>query len=504
MKILGVIAGSLMLSACAGTMQTHVQPAKGFSYELNDCSGRFEPAVCDAFNLSNRWIETYLHAGSNPSTVRNGIALAVLPASAVAAFYGLTGHGSSDRITRLTLGAATAYGMGTFVAGKGKQGVYFEGAHAMSCVQLGLVPTLIEKKEVSEVWDARIALDKALRQIDSLQLDLSAEGAQTVVFGRSMSETARRYVAFVDATPLRVRARVTAIAIEVNKLLLQNEPNLESLMSLAGSLDEIAGALRVAPLKPITSTSAHALDSPELNNASVMTALAEIHTQSQFIYARTVDLADRQSAVAAIDNCGVASGQAALKVSPSNSAMTVAAGASLEFVVEDSTGFPSADTNSDAIEVLPIVVRGSQLVLKVNGKKKTGVEGAVVSIHSASGKSIHTVTIVVTAPAVADNLAGGQGAGPTPVSSVGSGPAAPKNDLEKELFVDRENILKLQCVVGLKGVDVDCVLGEKTRAAIKVFNGGSSDELTGDLVDKLNKVAVVRHCDDPAKPACPN
>ena len=493
--ILVLFFSVLSLTGCAGIIQTHVSPKGGMEgLSPKDCKSTYDETLCSGFTYSDKWISTYSRAGGNPSLFRDTIAAITLPAAAVAGFYGITGHGSPDRISRLSLGAATLYGAGTYFGGKNKQAVYFEGARAMACTQIAAFPALVNKANIETVKQHLAILQVELPKVAGLS-DLSDTDAAIIADGKTMQQAALDYIEFVETAGLHLKARTNAIAIQVDRLLLDQEPDMNSLLSIASSIGQVAKSYQYnAPPKVAQGNEilAHSQESTEL--AGTIDAL---RTAAEAVRPLVSNLTARQSSIAQMNTCVPTAAASSFSVAPANASLSIVEGKSTELTITDSSGFPSVNLAGDAVEVDPLVVKGGGLVLVIRGKKVSGGTGTRVTIRSASGLQVHSVEVLVTKPAPS----------PPPDANTKPAPAVvnfsmPRSAAEKEFISDPQNVLRLQCALGLTGSDTDCVLGEKTRKAITAKRGDLSDEINESLISQAMTKEVLVGCEDPKLASC--
>lgn len=499
-------AGTFLGGCIAGITKTHVSPPDfSSSYTPDRCAELYDSQMCKELQYADEWVIEYTKAGTNPSNFRSAIAAVTIPASAVAAFYGVTGHGSADRIARLSLGTAATYAFGTYFGGKGKQATYFEGALAMSCVQSSAFPALEPKADQDAVMDARSELERLLAVTSTEQIVTPSQAA-IIAEGESMLTAARDYLGFLRTAPLRLRGKINRLALEVNQLLLKQEPTINSLISLAGSLNsgtqsQVVNTPEDAITKVEVKADTQAAVPPE--QKMLVQNLKAIMAYSWTIRQRTKSLSERLLAFNSIDACSPKAEINTLSVVPSNSAVSLVVGQSKEFSISDSSGFPSVSVSGRGVSVEPLVVRGAALVLSV---KANNVDGGTVTVRNAAGELQHPIKVVVTAPDAVD-LVKHSGSENPPVAQVAiqAGQAGPLNEIEKEIFRDPLLVLKLQCLVNLPPASQDCAMGPITRAAMKLHIGSIDGAVTEELRNQMDRIEVSGSCGvktEPGKAVC--
>lgn len=219
---------------------------------------------------------------ANDSSLRQSLLFGVaIPAAAVAAYYGITGEGSTDAISGLGVTATTAFGVATLTNATPKQRIYIAGTRALSCVawaaaplimttadydrmvshllstltkentlELGQITTAIstvelKRSEWAETGAELGDLDAALQKTRSL-LD---RGNAAVLASRNARASGGALQAAMQAAPLRIVAQTKAIEAAVNLQLSQQQPSVEAVTSMVGQFRTASDSL-IATLAP--------------------------------------------------------------------------------------------------------------------------------------------------------------------------------------------------------------------------------------------------------------
>lgn len=457
-------------------------------------------SVDEALRYTAAWRKQHLNAAGQHSVARNINALVAFPAGAVGAFYGISGHGSKDRITRLALGSAAVYGTTSFLAPQGKQRVYLEGALALSCV---MDATL-------ELRRAQAELNNLSRKIIKTQSDLVVLESQLSEHASALSASSptvsRAAVARDNASNLLARAgaiqRVSEnaglraafaterIVTQTAILASRQESNLDSLMAIAGNLRGTAGSFGLNNLPP----------PPAANNIKVQlsgspSALAEdaIKKATDALIASTADLLatvrslesplEAKDAYALCNPSDVASDFAVL---PADAAQSVKVGATLDFQITNtqSNAFPSHSVSggkADAVTTNGPLVKNGKLTIVVTGAQPTGAEPVTLTITDPTGKvsKAYKITVLPAAAAPSTNAPAAKATPKTAATAAGDLPAGFSGNYSEDEIKD------LQCRLGLTDADSDGVIGPKTQGKLVAFAGEKNIPLGAQLSHKL-------------------
>ncbi len=464
----------MLLSGCAGVFNPYVAPdgAKKVSNEKPlDCT-ELEESLCSALNLADRYRLAYLKAAGNQQKLRSTFAIAGLVAATSTLYYGLQGRDKyQDRVIRLaTLGGAS-YAAGSFFTSSPRQKVYLNGATAMSCAMIAAAPAMVPKSGQSSLKnDLEFLRNKlaavqatAVGSTDPVLLRAIADGESTLQSGTEM-------LVNLTTSGIVLRARIEVLANEVNHQMLEQLPDLNSLYSLAGSMSSFAqtfGSQRLPSTTKKTGPTQSSRGDADLSALQEATTLVKGHLN----FAAIASQSFRE--VAACSPDGITN---AFSVMPRDALVTVEKGKTYSFNVTDKRGHPSAKLsgeNVDKVELQPIQIQGENYLVVIKGKDVTGTSGPSLLISESSGVQAHALTIMVAAATQAADTPAGK-----PASKPVSQAITPRNDTIEPAFLKEPlKILAVQCVVG---ATPDCIMGDKTRIAIRIYKEKQKPGVTGD------------------------
>jgi hypothetical protein len=480
---------TLSLTGCAGVFNPYVGPktnswgSAGTSEpQLITCT-ELEESLCGALNLAERYRVAYLEAAGNQQKLRSTFAVTGLIAATSTLYYGLEAREKyKDRVARLATIGAASYAAGTFFTSSPRQQVYLDGATAMSCAMIAAAPAMVPKTAKTALSDDLDTLGAALANLESTSKGSSDPATlQAIAMGKSTWQSGTEMFAHLTTSGIVLRARIEVLANEVNHQTLAQLPDLSSLYSLAGSMQTFAqnfGSQSLA--SATTSTKKQLAGGPtasghggagdaenQLTAVTIATAQVAAHLQFAAIAAQSF------SEVAACSPDGIAS---AFGVTPTDVTVTVEKDKTFSFTVTDKRGHPSAKlsgSNADKVELEPIQIQTGNYVVVVKGKDTTGTSGPTLLISESNGVQAHSVTVLVS-----DSAQNPQ----TPLAKTPDKPTTPRNDtIEPAFLKDPLKILSVQCVVG---AEADCIMGDKTRAAIHAWKDKQkSDPKNDDSID---------------------
>ncbi|GMV31636.1 MAG: hypothetical protein AMXMBFR59_37610 [Rhodanobacteraceae bacterium] len=484
LRSIGIVIAIAALSGCSGVFNPYVKPNmkaselfvspsptgdKGKSASACDA---IEASVCDAMNLAEGYRVAYLKAAGNQQYFRNGMALAGLTAAAATLYYGLQGREIfKDRVLRLgTLGAAT-YATGTYLTSSPRQQVYLHGATAMSCAIIAAAPFLVPKGAANELRKDLDDLANALAAARKTYNDSTAPG-----FLDAISDAENTYrdgllmQGNLQRSGLVLRSRIQLLANEVNQQALAQLPDLGSMYALAGAMSGYAQTFGSARLttppagdaaKRGASASSHggaeAAPPPEPDVTALKDATRAVRKHLEFANAAAETFDD----VAACSPEIVAT---AFVIEPNSTAVTLEKGKTFQFLVTDASGHPSAKLTGASVEkvglepVQAVEETKTKYRVVIKGLDATGQKGPELVIRQSNGVHVKTVSIMVSAPPA-----------PAPADTAArktDGATTARNAIETALLKDPLRILAVQCVVGAKP---DCLMGTKTRDAVRRY-----------------------------------
>jgi hypothetical protein len=473
----------LLLSGCAGIFNPYVAP-KGEEPTSGDrrtitplvnCV-ELEDSLCSALNLAERYRLAYLDAAGNQQKLSNTFAVAGLIAATATLYYGLRAH---DKYQNRVIGFATlggvSYAAGTYFTSSPRQQVYLDGATAMSCAMIAAAPAMVPKSGRATLQTDLDTLQNKLADIQgATQGTKEATVLQTIADGESTLQSGTEMLAHLTTSGIVLRARIEVLANAVNHQTLAQLPDLNSLYSLAGSMSSFAqtfGSQRLASTTTKTGATASSRGgggtekSPDPELVALQDAITHVKAHLKF----AAIAAQSFSEVAACSPDGITS---AFSVTPPDTTVTVEKGKTFSFTVTDKRGHPSAKlsgANTDKVELQPIQIQSENYVVVVTGKDVTGTNGPSLLISESNGVQAHAVSIMVSEA---------EEKGDKPAATPPALATTPRNDtIEPAFLKDPLKILAVQCLVGAQP---DCIMGEKTRVAIRTYKGKQKPSTAND------------------------
>jgi hypothetical protein len=440
----------------------------------------------EAIRYAAGWRQKFMNAAGEHSMARNMNALIAFPAGAMGVYYGVTNHGSSDRIARLSIGSAAVYGATSYLAPQGKQRAYLEGSLALSCVMDASLASRRPADRIAammaqarRVEDARSALEAATSRHSSALSPSSAMLARAAVARDNAINLLSRAYAIRSSNAnagLKVATAVDRIVTQTAILVSNQETNLPSLLAMVGDLKASAGrfglsALPAPPAKTGSGVSTQSSTGTRAPTAAELAAEA-IERATDLLVAETgallVLVRELEAPTANEDPYGLcqpADFANGFKVSPSDVAQSVTVGETRDFQVTNthSNAFPTysvAGKVADAIVVSGPVVKGGQLTFEVKGNKPTGGEPVTFVIADPTGqvKKSYQVTVLpkpeMPAPAK-----------PDPVGKAGA--ASPPAGFAANFTKDEVEVL--QCKLGMDEKLQTGVLAKITYGRLLAF-----------------------------------
>lgn len=444
------------------------------------------PSGCttdESLKYAALWREKHLKAAGQHSVARNLNALLGLPAGAVGAFYGISGHGSTDRITRLALGSATMYGTTSLLAPQGKQRAYLEGALALSCVMDATLSVRRDDEELAlllasmqQVGSDHANLDALIRQY-SKQIFVNSPVLARAAVARDNADNllvrARAVRTFHENVGLRAVGATDRIVTQTAMLVSRHESNLESLLATASALRNTAGSFGLASLPataaPDASTASGQSGSgtkpdPAAVAIAVATEKLAKSTDRLLVHVKSLELPAAEAPSYKL--CALNDLTTDFSVLPAEAAQSVTVGGTLDFHIKNtqSNAFPSfsvTGAKADAVVVSGPLVKNGKLVITVEGKTATGAETVELIITDPSGNvsKAYRITVLPAEDAATAPVDTGTAKRKTtttpPAGFVGTFSAS--------------DIKQLQCRLGLTKEKSDGVLGPTTYSALVKF-----------------------------------
>jgi hypothetical protein len=436
-----------------------------------DCS-QLEDSLCSALTLAERYRVAYLKAAGNQQILRNTFAIAGLIAATSTLYYGLEARDKyRGRVVRLATVGAASYAAGSFFTSSPRQQVYLDGATAMSCAMIAAAPAMVPKSEKATLQQDLNTLQDKLRDINGAALATSDHLVlQAISDGESTLQSGTEMLVHLTTSGIVLRARIEVLANEVNHQTLAQLPDLNSLYSLAGSMSTFAqtfGSQRLTSTATKSGATASSLGggkpSPGLIALQNATDQVKKHLKFAGIAAQTF------SEVAACSPDGIVD---SFSVGPLDTTVTVEKGKTYSFTVKDKRGHPKAKlsgANADKVELQPVQIQADDYLVVVKGIDATGTSGPSLLISESNGMQSHAATILVSAPSAKTDVTTAK---PQAVATT------PRNNTIDEAFLgDPLKILAVQCLVGAQP---DCVMGAKTRAAIRAYKNEQKPRASND------------------------
>lgn len=450
----GVLIGALA-SACTACaiMNPYVYP-KDKAYPDSVLLARmptqqFAGNIGPAITYADQWRFTYVRAASQHATMRNVSAVALIPLSATALFYGITDHGSSDRITRLALGGASIYGANQFLTSNPRQELYLQGAHALTCAIAASRPFIVTDTWLDSLRTESDTLTVALSDLDRARVNLQTQISASTLDPTSKALSAAREVeakaaqASAEARALLSRSEIARMEISrsgqtlmntvraitdfVDSQIASTQPDLESLRTLVGGLGDVAagfagnawptpgdsmGATPVAARDGVAPNATQNLiridellfrDRPSsLDQARDQVALAQsvVARSSIPIVVKLESIATAGTQAGVVANCTPKDAALPFTVTPSGDTQTIAKGKFFTLEARGGAGIPRYQVlgaNADAVSVTVSTQDLGQLVVIVTGKEAVDASVAPTLVFTdGHGKRRVSVKLVVT------------------------------------------------------------------------------------------------------------
>lgn len=411
---------------------------------------QFAGHIGPAISYADQWRFTYVRAASQHATMRNVSAVALIPLSATALFYGTTGHGSGDRITRLALGGASIYGANQFLTSNPRQELYLQGAHALTCAIAASRPFIVTNTWLDSLHQESNRLIDDLSELERAQVNLQSQISasalaptnKTLIAAKDAEIKAAKAIA--DARALLAKSEVAQMEIGrsgqtlmntvrsitdfVDSQIASTQPDLQTLRTLVTGLGDVAagfaGSAWPTPGDSAGTTPAPAGDdvSPEmaqfmktfhnafriqdrpgsLDQARNQVALAQsmVARSSIPIVVKIESIANVGTQADVVANCTPKDAALPFTVTPSSDTQTVAKGKFVTLEARGGAGIPRYQVlgaNADAVAVTVSTQDLGQLVVIVTGKDEVEASVAPTLVFSdGHGKRRVAVKLVVT------------------------------------------------------------------------------------------------------------
>lgn len=347
--------------------------------------GNLPAAIKYADNLRLR----YDDAARQHSIARNVTALAVIPLTATALYLGVVQNVNVATTGPLAFAAAGTLALGSYFTSKPAQRIYFGASQQIGCTIVRARPFLLSKGEYG-------SFDTALNDLTSF---LAAQTGQSDDL-RKLRETevaGMRFRAQVNLAPSSLVATVDGIRNEVDRKLVEAEPDLDSLPRVFAAIGTNMQGLTRAPSTPETKAepvrgflAARSIEIDRLEKAKRDAAIV-----SQAVN-QAKALADE---LERLPIC-VPRGVVPMTLSPSDSPIRVKQGATAQVKVTGGAGVPQASfvgTVPDVTKLtLESTVQGGAVVIVLKATANASGTKASVSVTDGPGEQKRTFDVEVT------------------------------------------------------------------------------------------------------------
>lgn len=427
-------------TACA-IMNPYVYPSRPIPPEAlppKDSAALFAGDIAPAIGYADSWRHTYARAAGQHAAMRNWSAAALLPLSATALFYGVTGHGSSDRITRLALGGASIYGANQYLTSNPRQDLYIQGAQALTCAIASTRPFIVTKEWLEDLNGDTETLTGKLAILEMRHVALQAMVDDDTLPDTSAKATATETLAsssraIADARALIVKSTQAELAIEgaghalsdavrsitdfVYSQLPSTQPDLETLKALSGGLGDVASSLAgsawpASGSAPTTTeetreereieafTARGDAPPPSISRARelVADAQSEVARRSVPVLVKIQSMVDIAEQTGKVANCTPKESILRFQITPAGETQTVGVGKVVTLEARGGAGIPRfrvLGSNTDSIAVSVASQNLGLLVLNITGKAVVA-EAAAPTLMLTDGNEQKQIPIKVT------------------------------------------------------------------------------------------------------------
>ncbi|MEO7323395.1 MAG: hypothetical protein ABIW82_01050 [Dokdonella sp.] len=460
-------------------------------------NGLFDASLCTSLAYAYNYQLRFSKAAATDATFRTTAGALAIPIGAAALYYGVTGIGTPHRIAGLSVGGAALYSSATWLSSTPKQKIYMAGAQATLCAMYAAGPFLL-REDARARFDTEIdalsnadqklvaVIDRAAAQSDGGALAAALSQARSVHQDASnLLGEAYEIAGAIARAGFVLRNRVDMIAAKVQDQLVDQEPSLQSLLSLIGSMNQTANTFAHATLQAPTPTTT-AKDGIQAHGAPMLSrrllddlaaAVADVQSALLILRPDVTRHAELRTVASSINACQPAGAEHGFSVSPDVRAASVAKDKTLRFSVTNKVAVPTiaiTGINADAIEA-HTEVDGSNFAVIVKGVKVVADGSPILVIRDGTGIEFRETAISVTDAA----------APTTPATTPAPKPAAvqyPACD-NGAITADADKIKTIQHGLGLCSEIADAkqagVLGPKTRTAIAQYQAAAAQTATG-------------------------
>ena len=514
----------------------HVTPASKISlYAPMTSTGQpaaghvqYAGGVGEAIDYVNDWRSAYYQAVGEQSMLKNGVTLVVVPAAAVAGYFGITGTAGRHVIAGLATGAAGVLGLGTFFESENRQKIYLAGYRAMGCVLFSAGPLLIEQDQYNSLRDdlrilpgkiadldgaisaAQIAEDDLRRNSSNnealTRADIEIAAARTLSStGKTAQSAGSTFVAQVANGRLIIETAAGDIASAVSDQIVDDEPRLSALTEITGGLP--GAAQRIATIPPakkvqkaagadqIEQKAAGEIDKAQVKILNGQLDLMRNAGDQLVGPANRVQevVSEHQAASSALQDikgCGFTPASIGFKITPPDTSISMATGSSKSIMISGGKRPYSAVLAGKVPDGVTLSRSGfdQQPVVAVVTAGATGGEFdlAIADASDADGILVH-VTVTEAAPKVVptdnQNL--------PPKQNAGAGIGQKKPDKEASLT----GVEKTAIQIAVNDTSANGIFTEATWSKIQAFQKENPGLPTDGRVDEKTYAALAKKID---------
>jgi DNA-binding FrmR family transcriptional regulator len=452
-------------------------------------AGDLPRAIDDANGLR----AAYYGAVGDQAKLRNGLALTLIPLSAVALFYGITSpssRGTKDFITGAVVGGGAAYGLGTLFLSDSKQAVYLAGSRALGCAVMAMRPYLIHDSQfttmTTQVANLGVAIDQVRSDIAAIEA-LVGSGSTTTDVTAQLSaarEQLRRaestrqggllLIGRIRSASIVLDTAVANIRDKVSEQILTTEPNLQAVMAVNSGLRQLGGQIMSGQLSALVPGGAKAVDGQMQSYSSGTpfdVARSRLNHDLEILIGAAAPVAFEVEITAAMERvagdplaCEPANAVHRIEITPP--AETVALGPSQKYqiTVLGGTGIPRASVGGAYPEDVDaqLKLQNGAYVVEVAVVAKPHPGQRLLVIADASGRDQKVVTLDIGGADAVTKMGGGantrtrtdlrpgagSGIGTTKPPAVATDPLS--DTLQAPAKLDPAEIKEIQAKLGLK------------------------------------------------------
>lgn len=433
--VLSILLISLSIGSGCALFDPHIRLKDNdvADVDYSAFSGNLPQAIERAGKLRGK----YLKAVSDHSLLRSVAGLSMIPLSASALYLGFASSANAELASGLGLGAAGIYGASNYLHSSPRQLVYINGAAALTCAVKATRPVLVKSDDYSKLENGLTAISTGVNRVNSAIVAVNAaiknqshptslsrtatlqvtQAKALLVQAQDVRARGTAYKRNIDTAGLSLNSAVDAIQAEVSRQVLKTEPDLASVMTIAGSLGQWAGTFGSVPaIVPQTSSAggtaqasgksvgaqseSETPDDTELRNG--INKLAEATSETVEATSSVADIVnaigDADQQLAGLDQCEVGAADTGFSISPDVASQTLNAGSSTMFIITDDTGIPQSVRllgPADKKATLSTEVLGGGLVATVTATSDAPSSLYQLHVSDSTGKNKRTISIQV-------------------------------------------------------------------------------------------------------------